>query len=107
VAVQTRPHDAPDGAGEQDGEGHIGTDEGGGEGRRQDGKGRRGGMGQRSEEDGEGAGESREHEGVQAERPDAGRERGYRSCVTSGGSPVSQTMPLVNVVCYGSFFHCR
>ncbi len=31
VAVQTRPHDAQDSAGEQDGEGHIGADEGGGE----------------------------------------------------------------------------
>jgi len=108
MAVQTGPHDVQDGDDEQDGEGHIGTDEGGGEGRSHDVEGRRGGMGQRSEEDGEGAGESREHEGVQAERPDAGRERGYRSCVTSGGSPVSQTMPLVNVVWHApSVTHCR
>jgi len=50
----------------------IGADEGGGEGRGQDSEGGRGGMGQWGEEAGEGAGESREHEGVQAERPDAG-----------------------------------
>jgi len=56
VAVWTRPHDAQDGAGEQDGEGHIGTDEGGGEGRRHDVEGRRGCMGQRGEEGDEGTG---------------------------------------------------
>jgi len=66
------PDDAQDGDDEQDGEGHIGTDEGGGEGRSHDVEGRRGGMGQRSEEDGEGAGEGAEHEGGEAERPDAG-----------------------------------
>jgi len=31
VAVQARPHDAPDGDDEQDGEGHRRADEGGGE----------------------------------------------------------------------------
>jgi len=31
AAVETRPHDAQDGDGEEDGEGHIGGDEGGGE----------------------------------------------------------------------------
>ncbi len=72
MAVQTRPQDAQDGDGEQDGEGHIGADEGGGEGRSHDVEGRRGGMGQRSEEGGEGTGEGAEHEGVEAERPDAG-----------------------------------
>jgi len=40
AAIETRPHDAQDGEGEQDGEGHVRADEGGGEGRRQDGKGR-------------------------------------------------------------------
>ena len=72
MAVQTRPHDAQDGAGEQDGEGRVRADEGGGEGRRHDGEGRRGCMGQRSEEGDERSGESREHEGAEAERPDAG-----------------------------------
>jgi len=72
VAVQTRPHDAQDGAGKQDGAGHIAADEGDGEDRGQNGKGRRGGMGQRSEEGGDGAGESREHERGEAECPDAG-----------------------------------
>ena len=50
VAVQTRPHDAQDGAGKQDGAGHIAADEGGGH----DGEGGRGGAGQRGEEAGEG-----------------------------------------------------
>jgi len=72
VAVRTRPHDAPDGNDEQDGEGHIGADEGGGEERGHDVEGRRGGMGERDEEGREGTDERREHEGVQAERPDAG-----------------------------------
>ncbi len=58
-------------------------------------------MGQRGEEAGEGAGESREHEGVQAERPDAGGGPGCRSCVVSRGSPIPPTMPLVYVVGYG------
>ena len=72
MAVQTGPHDAQDGDGEQDGEGHIGADEGGGEGRGHDVEGRRGGMSQRGEEGGDGAGERREHEGGEAERPDTG-----------------------------------
>jgi len=50
VAVQTGPHDAQDGAGEQDGEGHIGADEGGREERGHDREGGRGGMGQWGEE---------------------------------------------------------
>jgi len=76
VAIGTRMHDAQNGDEEQDGEGHIGTDEGRGEDRGQDGKGGRGGMGERGEEVGDGAGEGRAHEGVQAERPDAGGGRG-------------------------------
>jgi len=72
VAVQTRPHDAQDGDGEQDGEGHIGADESGGEDGGHDGKGGRGSLSQRGEEDDTGAGEGREHEGDKAERPDAG-----------------------------------
>jgi len=59
VAVQTGPHDVQDGAGEQDGEGYIGADEGGGEDRDQDSEGGRGGVGQRGEEGDEGAGEGR------------------------------------------------
>jgi len=72
MTVQTRPHDAQDGDDEQGGEDHIAADEGGGEDGGHDVEGRRGGMGQRGEEAGERAGESREHEGVEAERPDAG-----------------------------------
>jgi len=72
MAVQTGPPDAKDGEDEQDGKGHVRADEGGGEDCSQDGKGWRGDMGQRGEEGGEGASESREHEGVEAERPDAG-----------------------------------
>ena len=72
VAVQTGPHDAQDGDGEQDGEGHIGADEGGGEERGHDMEGERGGMGQRGEKAGDGAGEGAEDEGVEAERPDTG-----------------------------------
>jgi len=53
MAVQTGPHDAQNGDDEQDGEGHVRTDEGGGE------------------EGGEGAGEGAEDEGGEAERPDA------------------------------------
>ncbi len=70
MAVQTGPHDAQDGNGEQDGEGHIHADEGGGEDGGHDVEGRRGGMGQRSEKVGDGAGEGTEHEGAEAERPD-------------------------------------
>ena len=69
---RTRPHDAQDSDDEQHGEGHIAADEGGSEDRGQDGEGGHGGMGQWGEEAGEGASESREHEGVEAERPDAG-----------------------------------
>jgi len=76
VAIGTRMHDAQNGDEEQDGEGHIGTDEGRGEDRGQDGKGGRGGMGERGEEVGDGAGEGRAHEGGEAERPDAGGGRG-------------------------------
>jgi len=68
AAVETRPHDTQDGAGEQDSEGHVRADEGGGH----DGEDRRGGVGQRGEEGDEGSGESRAHEGGEAERPDAG-----------------------------------
>jgi len=50
VAVQTRPHDAQDGGDEQDGEGHIGADEGGGEDRGHDVEAGRGSLGQRGEE---------------------------------------------------------
>ena len=69
---RTRPHDAQDGEDEQDGAGHVRADEGGGEDCGQDGEGGHGGMGERGEEADEGAGESREHEGGEAERPDAG-----------------------------------
>jgi len=67
VAVQTRPHDAQDGAGEQDGEGRVRADEGGGEHGRHDMEGRRGGMGQRGEQDGDGTGEGAEDEGAEDE----------------------------------------
>jgi len=60
VAVETRPHDTQDGAGEQDSEGHVGADEGGGQDGGHDGEGRRGGVGQRGEEADEGASEGRE-----------------------------------------------
>jgi len=70
VAVQTRPHDAQDGAGEQDGEGRVRADEGGGEHGRHDMEGRRGGMGQRGEEGGDGTGEGAEDEGGEATCPD-------------------------------------
>ncbi len=72
MAVQTRPHDTPDGDDEQDGEGYRGADEGGGQDRSHHGEGRRGGLGQRGEEGDEGAGEGAEHEGGEAERLDAG-----------------------------------
>ncbi len=49
AAVETRPHDTQDGAGEQDGEDRIAADEGGGEDGGHDGKGGRGGIGQRGE----------------------------------------------------------
>ncbi len=65
-------HDAQNGDEEQDGEGHIGTDEGRGEDRGHGVKGWGGGMGQRGEEGGEGSGGSREREGGEAERLDAG-----------------------------------
>jgi hypothetical protein len=68
VAVQAGSHDAQDGDNEQDGEGYIGTDEGGGEDRDQDSEGGRGGLGQRGEE----AGEGREHEDGEAKCPDTG-----------------------------------
>ncbi len=51
MAVQTGPHDAQDGDDEQDGEGHVGADEGGEE-RGHDVEGGRGGLGQRGEEAG-------------------------------------------------------
>jgi len=70
VAVQTRPHDTPDGDDEQDGEGHRRADEGSGESDGHDVEGGRGGLGQRGEEGGDGASEGREHEGAEAERPD-------------------------------------
>jgi len=60
MAVETGPHDAQDGDEEQDGEGHVRADEGGGEDGGHDVKGGRGGMGQRGEEADEGTGESRE-----------------------------------------------
>jgi len=76
VAVETRPHDTQDGDNEQDSEGHVRADEGGGEDGGEDGghdvEGGRGGMDQRGEEGGDGAGEGGEHEGGEAERPDAG-----------------------------------
>jgi len=71
VAVQTRPHDAQDGAGEQDGEGRVRADEGGGEHGRHDMEGRRGGMGQRGEQDGDGTGEGAEDEGAEDEGAEA------------------------------------
>ncbi len=76
MAVEMRPHDVQDSADEQDGEGHIAADEGGGEdgGHDVEGKGRR--MGQRGEEVSERAGEGREHEGGEAERPDTGADLG-------------------------------
>jgi len=72
MTVQTGPHDAQDGDDEQDGEGHIRADEGGGEDGGHDVEGRRGGMGQRGEQAGDGAGEGAEDEGGQAKYPDAG-----------------------------------
>jgi len=72
VAAWTRPYDAQDGAGKQDGAGHIAADEGDGEDGGHDVEGGRGGMDQWGEEADEGTGESREHEGGEAERPDAG-----------------------------------
>ncbi len=72
VAVQTRPYDAQDDDDEQDGEGHGRADEGRGEDRGHGMKGWGGGMGQRGEEGDERSGESREHEGGEAERLDAG-----------------------------------
>jgi len=93
VAVQTRPYDAQDGEDEQDGEGHIGTDEGGGEGRSHDGEGRRGGMGQRSEEGGDGAGEGAEHEGGEATCPDAGASLGSLG-VGHDAPPAARLSPL-------------
>jgi hypothetical protein len=44
VAVQTRPYDAQDSGDEQDGEGYIHADEGGGEDGGHDVEGGRGGM---------------------------------------------------------------
>jgi len=81
VAVQRGPRDAQDGESEQDGEGHIGADEGRGEERGHDREGGRGGMGQRGEEGGGGAGEGGEHEGGEAERPDAGAGRSVMGVV--------------------------
>jgi len=72
AAVGTGPYDAQDGDDEQDGEGDVRTDEGGGEDGGHDIEGGRGGMGQRGEEADDGAGESREHERGEAARPDAG-----------------------------------
>ena len=72
MAVQTGPHDAQDDDDEQDGAGHGRADEGRGEDRGHGVKGWGGGMGQRGEEGDERSGESREHEGGEAERPDAG-----------------------------------
>ncbi len=72
MASETGPYDAQDGAGEQDGEGHVRADEGRGEDRGHGVKGWGGGMGQRGEEGDERSGESREHEGGEAERLDAG-----------------------------------
>ena len=72
MAIETGPHDAQDGDDEQHGEDHIAADEGGGEDRGHDSQGRGGGMGQRGEEGDERSGESREHEGGEAARPDAG-----------------------------------
>jgi len=65
-------HDAQDGDDEQDGEGYVCADEDGGKDGGGDVEGGHGGVGQRGEEGDEGAGESRAHEGVEAERPDAG-----------------------------------
>ena len=76
MTIETGPHDAQDSDSEQDGEGHVRADEGGGEGRRQVGEGGRGGRGQRGEEGDERAGEGAEHERGEAERPDAGGGRG-------------------------------
>ncbi len=95
-----------DGEDEQDRQGHIGADEGGGEDRGQDSEGRRGGMGQRGEEGGDGAGESRA-QGRRGRVSGRGRKPESRSCVASRGSLVPQAMLLVYVVCHGSLFHCR
>ncbi len=59
MAVQTRPHDAQDGGDEQDGAGHVGADEDGGEDRSHDVEGRRGGVGERGDE---GVGEGATHD---------------------------------------------
>jgi len=61
-----------DGGDEQDGEGHVRADEGGGEDGGHDVEDGRGVMGQRGEEADGGAGEGREREGGEAARPDAG-----------------------------------
>jgi len=70
VAVQTGPDDMQDGEDEQDGEGHIRADKGGGEDGGHDVEGERRGLGERGEEGGDGAGEGAEDEGSEAERPD-------------------------------------
>ncbi len=105
MAVQTRPHDVQDGAGAQDGAGHIGTDEGGGEDGGRDVEDGRGVMGQRGEEGGDGAGESRAHEGGEAERPDAGAglSVGQASPVTACLSPshVAQVAARAGTVIVG------
>jgi len=103
VAVQTGPHDAQDGAGKQDGAGHIAADEGGGH----DGEGGRGGAGQGGEEGDEGAGEDAEHEGGEGRASRRGHGPGCRSYVASSDSPVPPAMLLVYVVCHGPFCHCR
>ena len=93
MAVQTRPHDVQDGAGAQDGAGHIGTDEGGGEDGGRDVEDGRGVMGQRGEEGGE------------AERPDAGAglSVGQASPVTACLSPshVAQVAARAGTVIVG------
>jgi len=72
MAVRTGPHDAQDGGDEQHGEGHGRANEGGGEDGGHDVEDGRGVVGERGEDAGDRAGEGAEHEGVEAERPDAG-----------------------------------
>ena len=97
MAVQTGPHDAQDGDDEQDGDGHIRADEGGGEDGGHDMNGGRGGMGQRSEKAGDGAGEGAEDEGVEAERPDTGA-RVSVGYVSPSGASIPCAVPRITRV---------
>jgi len=65
-AGRAGPDDAQDGDDEQDGEGHVRADEGGGEDGGHDMKDGRGGMGQRGEDGGDGAGEGCRVDGFSA-----------------------------------------